>query len=274
MEPNEMFKNQFKNYYGKRFHVVTGRHAYSLNKEKHARMLADNGIYLLLENPPQENLKYRYGRGLFIPAQVVDKFLSTNDPEKIKRHFTVAADTMRFEFHQQQHKLYEQKSCIIHEVQFEDVRRPYSIDRVEYEYLLKHGGEFIFLFIVGGNPGYLVQVESIDAEKITGFKDNTKKKTTVNFEMSAYTIKLLNDLGLFNLLTKTPVPEAAPPELKEPEEKSIEVQDRPEGSLMRNFVVDMYLNIGMPIRIILPEGKNELVLECIVTKQERREVKE
>ena len=259
-ETNNLFLNQFKSYFGKRFEIITGRNAYTFDKHKHATMLAEDGIYLLLENPPQDNLKYRYGLALFIPAKVVDKFFPTNDPEKVKHSFTLGTDKMRFEFRQQMHKLYQQTSCIIKTISFEDTRRPFRIDRSEYEYLKKHDGEFIFIYTVGHNPGYIVQVEPLKAANIVGFIDNEKKSATLQFEMSAVTIKTLNDLGLFTLLTKVEFPPLPAPK-KEPE--------KPETLSGLGWVIDSYLKVGTPIRITLPEGKHDLILECTITKQER-----
>jgi hypothetical protein len=259
---NTVFLNQFKSYLGKRFEIVTGRNAYTFDKHKHATMLAEDGIYLLLVNPPQDNLKYRYNSGLFIPAKVADKFFPTNDPEKVKQKFTLPVDKIRFEFYQQMHKLYEQPACIIKTLLFEDTRRSFRVDRAEYEYLKKNEGEFIFIYTIGNNPGYIVQVETVKAANIVGFLNNDKKSATLQFEMNALTIKMLKDLELFQLLPKAQQPfkdpglPAAQPLLPELASGALEI-------------VDSYLKVGMPIKIILPEGKHELVLECTITKQER-----
>jgi hypothetical protein len=262
---NTQFLNQFQTYFGKAFEIVTGRNAYSFGKEKHAQMMAADGIYLLLENQPIENLKQRHGKALFIPARSADKFFSTNDPAKIKTSYNLPADKIRFEFSKQTHKLYQMTTCIFKVVNFEDTRRTFRIDRKDYEYLMKHEGEFIFIFTVGNKPEYIVEVERLAAKSIVGFIGNDKKQVALHFELNAYTLKMLNDLGLRNQLTKEIIP--LPPEPEKP------VQTAQETLTGMKWVVDNYLSTGTPIKIILAEGKHELVLECTITKQERREIK-
>jgi len=262
MESNTQFLAKFQTYYGKPFEIVSGRNAYTFNKEKHAQMLATDGIYLLLENPPQDNLKYRYDKALFIPARVADKFFPTNDPAKVKSSFHLAADKMRFEFYQQMHKLYQMNACVFKIVNFEDTRRSYRIDRSDYEFVKQHDGEFIFIFVVGGKNARVVEVERVSAKSIVGFIGNEKQSLTLNFELNAYTLKLLDDLNLRILLSKER-------RYREPEKPTTTRQE----TLDSNIIVEQYLRTGLPITIIFPEGKHELVLECTITKQERRKIK-
>jgi hypothetical protein len=262
---NTQFLNQFQTYFGKAFEIVTGRNAYSFGKEKHAEMMAADGIYLLLENQPIEHLKHKHGKALFIPARSADKFFSTNDPEKIKTSYNLPADKIRFEFSKQTHKLYQMTACIFKVVNFEDTRRPFRIDRKDYEYLLKNEGEFIFIFTVGNKPDYMVEVERLAAKSIVGFIGNTKKQVALHFELNAYTLKMLNDLGLRKLLTKEVIPLPPAP--------TKTVQTAQTALTDGSKVVEQYLGIGLPIRIVFPEGEHELVLECTITKQERREIK-
>lgn len=280
MESNSPFLNQFVRYYGKPFEMVTGRNAYTFDKDRHAQMLKEDGIYLLLENPPQD-LKYKYDKALFIPARTADKFFPTNDPAKVKYSFSLAADKMRFEFHQQQHKLYQMQSCIIKTVLFKDTRRDFRIERKEYDYLLKNNGVFIFVYVVRDKPSIIIQFDVLPATSILGFKDNQKSSLTLHFELSAYTLKLLDDLKLRSLLTEEPKPAAT----VEPVSQSpvyIQPKEQVGQTNLRNIrmfdkktmfdAVDTYLNPGTPITIIFPEGKNELVLECTITRRDRRQV--
>jgi hypothetical protein len=270
MEPNTAFLNQFQTYYGKRFEIITGRNAYVFEKNQHARMLAEDGIYLLLENQPQDNLKHRYNKALFIPARVADKFFPTNDPEKVKASFYLGADKMRFEFHLQQHKLYNMEPCLIKTVKFEDTRRAFRIDRTDYEFLLKNKGSFIFIFTVGYSPDIFIQSTVLKAESIVGFLDNDKKSITLNFELNAYALKMLDDLNWRKYLTKEKMPPKPifPVEQANPEHRNPELRTIPSKTL--NWVVDNYLTVGTPIKITFPEGKHDLILECTITKQERK----
>lgn len=267
MESNAPFLNNFVRYYGKPFEVVSGRNAYTLDKDRHAQMLKEDGIYLLLENPPHD-LKYRYDKALFIPARTADKFFPTNDPSKVKYSFSLAADKMRFEFSQQTHKLYQMPSCIIKTVQFKDTRKDYRIDRKEYDYLIKNKGMFIFVYQVRDKPGILIQYEALPAESITGFKDNNKSTLTLHFELSAYTLKLINDLKLREHLTD----ERIVNNINVPETKTITTQSKITHIDTKSMyaAVDEYMKNGFPIQIVFPEGTTELVLECTITKQTRR----
>jgi len=285
MELNPQFLNQFRNYYGKPFEIVSGRNAYTFDKNNHARMLAQDGIYLLLENPPQDNLKYKYDKALLIAARTVDKFFPTNDPSKVKDSFHLGADKMRFEFHQQMHKLYQTQSCILKTVKFDNTRRDYRIERKDYEYLIKNDGVFVFIYVVGNKPNLIMEVATLAAKSIVGFvipKGEKKSSLTLHFELSVYTLKMLDDLKLRTLLTKEPKPKVPEPVVEvQPDvyAQPIEQTGCANHPNVRQFdkqtmfdAVDTYLNTGTPITLILPEGKNELVLECTITRRERRAV--
>lgn len=254
-----VFLKQFESYIGKRFDVVSGRNAYTFDKFKHAKMLEDDGVYLLLENQPIENLKRKYNKGLFIPARVVDKFFSTSDPEKVKRGFYVGADKMRFEFRNQQHKLYETDSCLIKEVHFEDTRTTYRVEREEFEFLKKNKGAWIFMFTAGDKPRRLVHIQPVYAEGSTFFGDTERKSATLHFDLPVYALKMLDDFGWRKFLTKEKVPP-----------KPIFPLNTKPAATDGSKVVENYLGVGLPITLVFPEGEHELVLECTITKQERR----
>ena len=266
MELSQPFLNQFRNYYGKPFEIVSGRNAYTFDKDRHAKMLEKDGIYLLLENPPQDNLKYKYDKALFIAARTADKFFPTNDPAKVKASFHLGADKMRFEFHQQMHKLYQTQACVLKVVNFDNTRWDYRIDRKDYDYLVKNDGVFVFIYVVGDKPNLIMEVATLAAKSIVGFKDNTKSSLTLHFELSVYTLKMLDELKIRSLLTKEPKPAIVEPEPA--------VYTPPAEQIGQTTFedVDNYLAKGLPITIILPEGKTELILTCSIIKRERRAV--
>jgi len=278
MELSTQFLEQFRKYYGKPFEIVSGRNAYTFDKDRHAKLMEKDGIYLLLENPPQDNLKYKYDKALFISARSADRFFPTNDPAKVKSTFHLGADKMRFEFHHQMHKLYQTQACILKVVNFDNTRRDYRIDRKDYEYLIKNDGVFVFLYTVGNKPNLIMEVATLSAKSIVGFvtpKGEKKTTLTLHFELSAYTLKMLDDLNLRSLLTKEPKPAENTELIDLIARTPIEAHNLALTSINQKTLfasIDEYMKQGMPIRIIFPEGKNELVLNCTITKQERRAV--
>lgn len=269
MGTNVKLLEQIKTSLGKPFEVVSGRNAYTFDKTKHLEMLQYDGIYLLLENQPQENLKNKYNRALVIAARVVNQFFPTNDPQRVKFSFHLGADKMRFEFHQQMYKMYESTPCIIKTIPFEDTRREYTLDRSDYEKLKKNEGELIFAYTVGKKQKILVQLETFPATAFTGFEGNSKKSMVIHLQLSAYALKLLDDLGYRKLLTKEKIPPPAAT-VQPAGQNVLPIGEETKPSWVG--IVDTYLTKGTQIKIILPEGRNELVLDCMITKQERRSI--
>lgn len=66
----ERFFKSLQTYLGRYLEVISGRNAYTVNKEKHAKMMDNDGMYLLLEKPPEEGMKQYYDKALILPANV------------------------------------------------------------------------------------------------------------------------------------------------------------------------------------------------------------
>lgn len=256
-----VFIERIRGYKGKRMEIITGRNAFIAEKAKHAKMLEYDGMYLILKNRPIETMKHRYSEALFIPARVLDKQFVTQDPAKVKTSFYVGADELRLSFNQQLYPLYAMTPCVIAVVPFQDTRKKYRILRDTYEELRNNDGMFIFAYTLGEKPGVVVDVQVVMAASLDDqFKDPNQKSITQYFELNPETMHLIETQGLSNLLKTKTVP--------------ANQQVLNTLPVSGNWIVDQYLAIGMPIKLVFPEGLHELVVECTITKKGRKIIKE
>lgn len=297
----DKFVQGFEQYRGKHFEVVTGRNAYTFNKIRHIEMVKQDGVYLLIENPPQDDLKYKYDKALFIPAKVVDSMLATNDPAKVKQSFHLAADTVRFTFHNQIHKLYTAPTFIFKVVEFDNTRRTCRITKKEFMSIHKirninPGGTGYVMFIctvIDGDLHRLVQVTVRSSDEISeNFERNSTKlpgepikSTEIHLELSAVSINLLDRLGIRKLLIKEVIPLQELPRSPPFATKDIYNNNKQVNvgitqaatsnqKTLGDVLTNTNINPGVEFKIVLPDGGDKIVIECVITKCERIENKQ
>jgi uncharacterized protein YcgL (UPF0745 family) len=306
----ERFFKSLQTYLGRYIEVITGRNAYTISKEKHAKMMETAGIYLLLEKPPEEGMKQYYDKALLLPAEVAQAHFTTNDPAKIKSSYHLPADKMRFKFHAQLHKIYEfaTPSFIVKIFPMATTRRSFKFQKTEIDLLKKNHGYFLFLCL--SPEGRLLDIESISAERILIPEGHVSKEMPIDLSAAG-----VERMKLFRITTTPPAPQTTlheDPEKAlitksieqgqkglwpvhethccpyhgckygddwcpvvlgitkkhnehcEPCEEDLKTISNPKG------IVDAYFNRGTEIIITLPEGKQSLVLKCIITGMERR----
>ena len=265
---DDMFIQAVRNCTGRYIEVVTGRNGYTIHKEKHAKMMAKDGMYILLEKPPEEGMKQVYDKAFILPANVVDGHFTTNDPAKIKSSFHLPGDKMRFKFHAQLYKIYEFQipSFIVKVVPTEVSRRPFRITKEERDRLAKHNGYFLFLCVLPS--GKLVDIIIKQAFMIDFPQGQSSKE--IPLDLSGDGVERLN---LFQIKQQESKVDQALDHPFRPESKGNPAQstfaDPPAGTPMVNQFSDNYFHRGTEIILTLPEGKEALVLKCMITGIER-----
>jgi hypothetical protein len=271
LSKDEIFLQALKNCTGRYIEVVTGRNAYTINKEKHALMLKKDGMYILLEKPPEEGMKQVYDKAIILPANVVNSHFTTSDPALIKTSFHLPGDKMRFKFHAQIHKIYEflDPSFIIKVLPMGASRRMFKVSKSEVNTLIKNRGKLVFLCVT--NEGRLLDiiVKSMD---LIGIPEGRNSKE-IPIDLSGEGVERLK---LFRIpLQKTPDELATDMALDHPFRPEGPVQrtlpdtlQQPETMVAKQFS-DLYFHRGTEIILTLPEGKESLVLKCMITGIER-----
>jgi len=306
----ERFFKSLQTYLGRYLEVITGRNAYTVSKEKHAKMMDNDGMYLLLEKPPEEGMKQYYDKALLLPANVAHAHFTTNDPAKIKSSYHLPADKIRFKFHAQLHKIYEfaTPSFIVKIFPMAASRRTFKFIKAEIDLLKKNHGYFLFLCL--STEGRLLDIIPISAETIPLPDGHVSKEMPIDLtaagveRMKFFQIPVtapaqqttLNQDPVRELLNRSiehkkaghwavheahcchihgckygddwcPVvlgmTEKHNPHCEMCEDDMKHISD-PKG------IIDAYFNRGTEIIITLPEGKQSLVLKCIITGMERR----
>ena len=293
------FVKEFDHYFGKPFEVVTGRNGYAINKNRHVELVSRDGIYLLLENEPRDTLKHKYDKALFIPARTVDRMLPTNDPAKIKKSFSLAGDLVKLSFNQQIHKLYQANPCIVKVVEFEDTRRSFAVDRKDYEFLNRNKGFFVYIYTVKTTVHTLLGTRVVSCGDLFNRFDGDAQKehlksVNLRFELPINAIDFIDSHNMRNLLVKERKPEQPskdqpvkhygitvkyendiPTNVETEHTKSAKLTDdtvkHVNGQTTLPETLNTYLVPGTTFRLVVPEGKNVLVLDCTITKQERKE---
>ena len=307
----ERFFKSLQTYLGRYIEVITGRNAYCISKKKHAKLLDTDGIYLLLEKPPESGIKQYYDKALILPASIAHAHFTTNDPAKIKSSYHLPADKMRFKFHAQIHKIYEfaTPSFIVKIFPMATSRRSFKFTKFEIDLLKKNHGYFLFLCL--SQEGRLLDIITISAERITIPEGNVSKEMPIDLtaagveRMKFFKIPevaqpvqqtTLNEDPQKELITKSlklgtlgewPVHEdhCCPIHgckygddwcpvvlgLTKKHNKYCEMCENDIRSISDpKGIIDTYFSRGTEIIITLPEGKQSLVLKCIITGIDRR----
>ena len=260
----ERFFKSLQTYLGRYLEVISGRNAYTVNKEKHAKMMDNDGIYLFLEKPPEEGMKQYYDKALLLPANVAHAHFTTNDPAKIKSSYHLPADKMKFKFHAQIHKIYEfaTPSFIVKIFPMATSRRTFKFIKAEIDLLKKNHGYFLFLCL--SPEGRLLDIISISAERIPVPDGHVSK------EMPIYlTAAGVERMMFFQIPVAARAQQTTLAEVKKEYDRHMERFIEPERQNLES-IIDTYFNRGTEIIITLPEGKQSLVLKCIITGMERR----
>lgn len=310
VQTEERFFKSLQTYLGRYLEVITGRNAYTISKEKHAKMMDNDGMYLLLEKPPEGGMKQYYDKALLLPANVAHAHFTTNDPAKIKSSYHLPADKMRFKFHTQIHKIYEfaHPSFIVKIFPMATSRRSFKFIKAEIDLLKKNHGYFLFLCL--SPEGRLLDTITISAERIPVTDGHVSKEMPIDLTAAG-----VERMKFFKIPTTPPAQQTT---LNADPVRELISRSLDHGKLGRwpvheghccpihgckysddwcpvvlgitkkhnqhcemceddikhisdpKGIVDTYFNRGTEIIITLPEGKQSLVLKCIITGMERR----
>ena len=276
---------QLESIYGRRIEIVTGRNAYTIGKDKHADMMQKDGMYLLLNNPPENDMKQIFDKAYILPAKIVDGHFTCNDPAKMKHSFHLPEDRIRMKFAAQSHKIYDftTPTLLIKTLIFTDSRRNLKVIKQDYDRLKKYGGSYLLLCITP--DGRLIDVIEKPAHAVAIPEGQVTREVPID----------LSQMGLdrLNQYTHTPSSKCKPscfknklvaPNLspnsicltcphKQECTAPYEAEIAHAGNTMKQSTlfkdVDNYMAKGIHIILTFPEGKEAMMLECIIVEQKR-----
>lgn len=190
----EQFIERLMVFYGRAFTIVSGRDAYSFEKNTHKNLLDHEGIYLLLENVPLDNMKRKYDKATMIPAYTVNNMIPTNDPNSVKKGYTLSGSRLRMEFYKQCIKLFQTYPVLIREVTFTEPRKTFRLDRKDWEWLTKYGGDLIFICTIQcGAAKRLANIIRIPSKDILFECDQNSK--SIVLDLDGIVLKRISDMG-------------------------------------------------------------------------------
>ncbi|MDD5541036.1 MAG: hypothetical protein PHG61_10140 [Candidatus Marinimicrobia bacterium] len=266
---DQIFIDYLMSILGRHIDVITGRNGYSVSKEKHAEMLKSDGMYVFLEKTPEEISHTRpFDKAFILPARVADAHFATNDPEKIKSSFSLAADKLRFKFYSQMHRIYEfnYPSLNIRLFPMGATRKNVRIYREEWEHLYRKDG--VYMFICTNPAGQLIDVVTKPAHVITFAEKN--KSREIPIDLSGEGAARLN-----RYIQSQTEPEPAPVTTCN-KCQSVGGGDCNECNLNTpahataaqskiEEYLSLYLTNGLPVILTFPEGKESLQITCVIT---------
>jgi len=283
---NNAFIQQLTSIFGRKIEIVTGRNSYTIGKEKHAKMMEKDGMYILLNNPPERDMKQIFDKAYILPAKIVDGHFTCNDPARMKHSFHLPEDKIRLKFSAQCHKIYEftNSALLIKVMSFVDSRRNLKVLKPDYDRLNKYGGSYLILCTTP--DGRLIDVIGRSAHAISIPEGHVTKEIPI--DLSQFGIDRLNQY------TFTPSPNCKPSCFKNklvapnlspnsicltcPHKQECTAPYKEEiaayaGAAMKQSTlfkdVDNYMAKGMHVILTFPEGKSAMMLECIIVAQKR-----
>jgi hypothetical protein len=190
----EQFIDKLTRFYGRAFTIVTGQDSYSFGKENHANMLNHEGVYLLLENVPLTDMRRKYDKATLITADSVNRMIPTNDPNLVKKGFSLSGSKLRIEMYKQCVKLFQATPILVREIVFAKPRKVFRLDRNDWLWLTKNNGEIIFICTIRyGSTKRLVDVIRIAANNVTF--ENGQISKAIPIDLDGIVLKRINDMG-------------------------------------------------------------------------------
>jgi hypothetical protein len=190
----EIFIEKLTRFYGRAFDIVSGCDAYSFEKVSHKNMINHEGVYLLLENVPLDNMIRKYDKATLIPATTVDNMFPTNNPEAVKKGYSLSGSKLRVEFYKQCVKLFQAPPVLIREVVFTTPRKTFRMDRKDWVWLRRYNGEVIFICTIPcGSVRRLADIIRIPSKDIV-FDEGQNSKNIV-LDLDGIVLKRIEDLG-------------------------------------------------------------------------------
>lgn len=188
------FIDKLTRFYGRAFTIVSGQDSYSFSKENHKNMVNHDGVYLLLENVPFEDMKHKYDKATLVPASSVNGMLPTNDPNLVKKGFSLSGSKLRVEMYRQTTKLFQARPILIREIVFAAPRKNFRLDKRDWAWLNKNSGELIFICTFRyGNTKRLVDVCRIPSGYIKF--DEGQNSKVIPLDLDGIVLKRINDMG-------------------------------------------------------------------------------